>query len=124
VILADTSIWIDHLNRSDATMEVRLQRGQISIHPFVRGEIALGNLRQRDLVLGLLADLPRTLVANDDEVLAIIGRHRLHGCGIGYVDAHLLAATLLSPDTELWTRDLKLHAAAAAAGVAVTAPGS
>jgi len=123
VILADTSIWIDHLNRSDATMEARLQRGQISIHPFVTGEIALGNLRQRDLVLGLLADLPRTLVANDDEVLEIIGRHRLHGRGIGYVDVHLLAATLLSPDTKLWTRDLKLHAAATAVGVAVTTPG-
>jgi hypothetical protein len=123
VILADTSIWIDHLNRSDPAMEVQLQRGQILIHPFVTGEIALENLRSRDLVLGLLADLPRAVVANDDEVLAIIGRHGLHGRGIGYVDAHLLAAAMLSPNTELWTRDLKLQAAAAAVGVAATPPG-
>jgi predicted nucleic acid-binding protein len=82
-------------------------------HPFVLGELALGRLRDPEAVLGALADLPRAAVATDDEVLGFIGRHGLAGSGIGYLDAHLLAATALTPDARLWTRDRRLAASAA-----------
>ncbi len=87
-------------------------------HPFVLGEIALGRLREPDLVLGLLADLPQAVVATDAEVLGFIRRHGLAGLGIGYVDAHLLTAARLTPDARLWTRDRRLAAAAHALGLA------
>jgi predicted nucleic acid-binding protein len=81
-------------------------------HPFVLGEIALGRLRDPDAVLGALADLPQAVAATDAEVLGFIGRHGLAGSGIGYLDAHLLAATLLTPGARLWTRDRRLAAEA------------
>jgi hypothetical protein len=87
-------------------------------HPFVLGEIALGRLRDPGVVLGLLADLPQAVVATDAEVLGFIRRHGLAGLGIGYVDAHLLAAARLTPDARLWTRDRRLAAAAHALGLA------
>lgn len=82
------------------------------MHPFVIGEIACGSLRDRLLVLELLQDLPSAAVAHDNEVLGFIERHSLHGKGIGYVDAHLLASVALGPGTKLWTRDKRLHLAA------------
>ena len=81
-------------------------------HPFVLGEIALGTLRQRDIVLASLRNLPQAKRAEDDEVLGLITRARLDGTGIGYVDAHLLCSTKLTADARLWTRDKRLHAAA------------
>jgi predicted nucleic acid-binding protein len=89
-------------------------------HPFVLGEIALGRLRDPALVLGLLADLPQAIVATDGEVLGFIRRHGLAGLGIGYVDAHLLAAARLTPDARLWTRDRRLAEAAERLGLAAT----
>ncbi|EAR20324.1 PilT protein-like [Nitrococcus mobilis Nb-231] len=82
------------------------------MHPFVLGELACGNLRNRNEVLALLKDLPRVAIATDDEVLFFIERHALMGRGIGYVDAHLLAAVILSGATQLWTRDKRLQAVA------------
>ena len=90
-------------------------------HPFVLGEIALGRLRDPDMVLGLMADLPQAVVATDAEVLGFIRRDGLAGLGIGYVDAHLLAAARLTPDARLWTRDRRLAAAAERLGLAAPA---
>jgi predicted nucleic acid-binding protein len=112
VILVDSSVWIDHLRAGNPALIGLLNTGQVLVHPFVIGELALGNLRQRDAILGLLEDLPRTLVATDAETLHFIDRHALFGQGIGYVDAHLLAAARLTLDTSIWTRDKRLHAAA------------
>src|ERR1700747_1849521 len=75
---------------------------------FVIGELALGNLRQRDLFLGALSDLPRVAVTTDDEVLHFIHQHALFGLGVGYLDAHLLAAVALTAGSTLWTRDKRL----------------
>ena len=75
-------------------------------------------------VLELLHDLPAATVAEADEVLAFIDRHRLHGRGLGYVDVHLIAAVALSADTALWTRDKRLRAVAEALGCAHREPGS
>ncbi len=93
-------------------MSELLSSARVLVHPFVIGELALGNLRQREIILGALQDLPRAQVATDDEALLYIARHGLFGRGIGYIDAHLLAATQLTPDASLWTRDKRLRAVA------------
>lgn len=95
-----------------------LDRGMVLTHPFVIGELALGNLRQRDIVLSALADLPHASVATDTEVLHFIGRHTLFARGIGYVDAHLLAAVRLTAGARLWTKDKRLHGVAVQLGLA------
>ena len=108
MILADTSIWVDHLRHSDATLASRLQAHEILTHPWVIGELAVGVLRQRSKILRLLSALPKAIIAREDEVLKLIDERELAGTGIGYVDAHLLASTLLTPDARLWTRDGRL----------------
>jgi len=108
VILVDSSVWIDHLRVGDAALAERLELGIVLGHPFVLGELACGRLRNRSEILMLLADLPQAVPAADAEVLAMIERHRLMGRGIGYVDAHLLASTLLTPEAALWTRDRRV----------------
>jgi predicted nucleic acid-binding protein len=112
VILVDTSVWVDHLRLGDVQLAILLNSSQVLMHPFVVGELACGNLGNRAEVLGLLALLPRATVANDEETLFFIERHELMGRGIGYVDAHLLAAVSLNGGTQLWTRDKRLWAVA------------
>jgi len=112
VILADTSIWIDHLRKRDSVLEGLLNQGQVLVHPFVIGEIALGHLRQRSVVLSALQNLPKSITANDDEVLRFIDHKALFGQGIGYMDAHLLTSVALTPGILLWTRDKRLRATA------------
>lgn len=124
MILADTSVWVDHLRASDKALVALLDAGMVLAHPFVIGELALGNLSQRDIVLRALADLPQAGIATDAEVLHFIERHALFGRGIGYVDAHLLAAAQLTPGTELWTNDKRLQAVAVGLGLAITPPRS
>jgi hypothetical protein len=112
VILVDTSVWVHHLRTADKALVHLLDLGAVLAHPFVIGELALGNLRQRDLVIGALQDLPQARLATNEEVLQFIDRYQLHGMGIGYVDAHLLASVRLTAGTTLWTRDKRLQAAA------------
>ena len=118
MILVDTSVWVDHLRAADKTLAALLETGAVLVHPFVTGELALGTLRQRDLVLGALQDLPQAGVATDQEVLRFISLHRLFGLGVGHVDAHLLAAVRLAQDALLWTRDQRLHSVAQQLGLA------
>ena len=112
MILADTSVWIDHLRRGDERLSAALDADQVLTHPFVIGELACGNLRKRTELLDMLSRLPATQTATDDEVLTFIERKRLIGRGIGIVDAHLLASVALSTPARLWTRDRQLKAAA------------
>lgn len=119
MILVDTSIWVDHLRAGDGALVGLLEAGAVLAHPCVIGELALGHLSQRGGVLGALSDLPQAEVATDAEVLHFIGQHALFGHGIGYVDAHLLAATRLSAGASLWTRDKRLHAVADRLGLAM-----
>jgi len=109
VILVDTSVWIDHLRAGDAHLAALLEAGRVVVHPFVIGEIALGNLSRRIDVLTALSDLPSAEMATDLEVLDLIERHSLFGRGIGYVDAHLVASARLTAGTSLWTRDKPLR---------------
>jgi predicted nucleic acid-binding protein len=109
VILADTSVWIDHLNRVDPTLQRMLDSKRIAMHPFVMGEIALGQWPQRAAILYRLRKMFQAPVARDADVLRLIEDLALTGTGIGYMDAHLLASVLLTPDTQLWTRDRALR---------------
>lgn len=120
MILVDTSIWIDHLRVGNGELVARLEHGEVLGHPWVRGELALGRLSHRQEVLELLADLPQATVATTDEVMALIDARELPGSGIGFVDVHLLAATLLTAGTTLWTRDARLRAVAMKLGVHAT----
>lgn len=119
MILVDTSVWIDHLRAGRRVLRRLLERGAVLGHPWVTGELALGNLSQRRAVLGLLGSLPRADVLTPDEMLVFLDRHRLAGTGVGYVDVQLLAATRLTPDASLWTTDKRLAAIATRLGLAV-----
>jgi predicted nucleic acid-binding protein len=118
VILVDTSIWIDHLRTGEPELTELLRERQVLGHPWVTGELALGHLSRRSEILGLLHNLPQANVATDDEVLTLIDKRQLFGLGIGYVDAHLLSATALTPAARLWTRDKRLALVAAQHGLA------
>jgi predicted nucleic acid-binding protein len=107
VILVDTSAWVEHLRRGLPRLATLLQGGEVLIHPWVIGELACGNLRNRSQVLELLQGLPAATVASDAEVMLLIERKQLMGRGIGYIDAHLLAAARLS-HCRLWTQDRRL----------------
>ncbi len=123
MILVDTSVWVEHLRRGLPRLAALLQEGTVLIHPWVIGELACGNLRNRGEVLELLQGLPAALVASDQEVLLLIKRDQLMGQEIGYVDAHLLASAKLSHG-RLWTQDRRLAALAQERGLAMVEPGA
>lgn len=118
MVLVDTSVWIDHLRSGVRELASALDADSALVHPFVIGELACGNLARRDEVLALMRELPAVPRADDSEVLYFIEQNRLMGLGIGYVDAHLLAATALAPPTRLWTRERQLRAVAEDLGLA------
>ena len=118
MILADTSIWVDHLRAGEPGLVSLLNDNRILVHPMVIGELACGNLPNRDTVLGLLGEMPAIPVATDEEVLFFIEQRRVMGRGIGYVDVHLLAAATLAQSVQLWTRDQRLLAVAGDLGLA------
>ena len=117
MILLDTSVWVDHLRRGDSLAVRILESGQAAAHAFVTGELACANLKSRVQVVDLLRALPQMPLASDDEVLYFIERHKLMERGIGYVDAHLLAAATIG-DSLLWTRDKPLRTIATELGFA------
>ena len=119
MILADTSIWVDHLHGSNPQMEDLLNRGKIAMHPFVVGEIALGSLRNRRQKLGAMDSLRKVKVAQMSEVRRMIEAHTLYAKGIGLTDAHIVDSCLLTPGTQLWTRDAAMKAIAISIGVPV-----
>jgi predicted nucleic acid-binding protein len=113
MILVDTSVWIDHLRSGEPSLAAALESGRVLMHPFVLGELACGNLKNRSEVLRLMGDLPTAPTATDPEALDFIERRALMGRGIGYIDVHLLASAALDGVARLWTRDRRLSAAAA-----------
>lgn len=94
-----------------------LNSGQILVHSFVTGKLALGSLKNRDTILAALQNLPQAEVAAHSEVMDFISCRELFGPGIGYIDAHLLASVRLTPGTTLWTRDKPLLAVASRLGI-------
>ena len=119
MILVDTSVWIDHLRHGDVELTRLLNAGQVLTHRFVIGELALGNLQNRNIVLNSMLNLPQVISASDEEALHFIENNSLFGKGVGYIDAHLLAAVRLSPDALLWTRDKRLLAESIRLGLGV-----
>jgi predicted nucleic acid-binding protein len=116
-VLVDTSVWVDHFRAPEPVLVSLLDDVRVLGHPWVRGEIALGTPPNRVQTLVLLGVLPQAVVASDDEIATMIEQRRLFGRGLGYVDAQLLAATLLTPDARVWARDRRLHETATALGV-------
>jgi len=113
VILVDTSVWVDHLRTGAPSLSAALEQGRVLTHPFVIGELACGNLKNRREVLRLLSDMPVAPVASDSEALDFVERRALMGRGLGYIDVHLLASAVLAGTARLWTRDKQLAVAAA-----------
>jgi len=120
VVLADTSIWIDHLRKGKESLENLLLDAEIICHPYIIGELACGQLKNRDEILDLLQALPSAPTVSNDEFLFFIKEHHLMGIGIGFVDIHLLAATRLS-SSHLWTGDKRLESAADRLGISFSA---
>jgi predicted nucleic acid-binding protein len=120
VILVDTSVWIDHLNASDAMLVSLLGQERVLTHPYVIGEISLGSLRNRKVVLDALLDLPRAPIATPEEAFYLIEHEGLFNRGIGYVDTSLLASARLRPGISIWTRDKRLRKVADELGLAAT----
>lgn len=117
-IIVDSSIWIDHINKGDATLAELLRRRWVVMHPMIYAEVSLGSIKQRKAVLGELQELPQAVAASHSEVIAMVEWLELHNKGIGYVDAHLLAATKLLEGGRLITGDKRLRAQAARLGLA------
>ena len=115
-MLVDTSVWVDHLRAGNEELVELLRAGEVACHPLVIGELACGAIGNRQTVLGLLSALPVLAKAQDAEVIEFIDRHRLMGKGLGLVDVHLLASSMLA-SVPLWTRDRTLAAAASRLGV-------
>jgi len=107
MILVDTSIWVSHFRSGNAHLRELLKKGEVVSHPFIIGELACGNLKNRKEILSLLQALPTTTTAGQEEVLQLIENQRLMGLSLGYVDVHLLAAALLTA-ASLWTNDRNL----------------
>ena len=122
MILADTSVWIDHFRTENKEMRQRLNQGNIVIHPFIIAELALGSLRERSTTLALLDRLPQVRVAQLGEVRLTIEARRLHGLGIGLIDVQLIASVLIDSVTLLWTRDKRLRAVAENLGIHASLP--
>jgi len=116
MILVDTSVWIDHLRKGNERLKSLLLSDEVLSHPFVVGELACGDLRKRSAILKFLQELPVALVADHQEVLSLLEKERLYGCGIGWVDAHLLASARLS-GAWLWTLDASLSMVAASLNI-------
>jgi predicted nucleic acid-binding protein len=117
LILADTSIWIDHFRSGNKEMRKHLNEGKIVIHPSIVAELALGSLRERAKTLALLDLLPQVRVAQLSEVRRMIEARRLYNLGIGLTDAHLIASVFINSSTLLWTRDKRLRKAAESLGI-------
>jgi len=122
MILADTTIWVDHFRASNDRLRRLLEDEQIAMHPFVVAELALGSLRQRTAQLKDLDSLPEVPVARLDEVRGMIEAHALYCRGILLIDANLIASCLIHPSTLLWTNDKRLSNVAEALGIAASLP--
>lgn len=122
MILADTSIWVDHLRNNNPEMVRRLSRGQIAMHPFIVGEIALGSLHNRRKRLDDMDALLEVNVAQLHEVRPMIEAHSLNSRGIGLTDACLIASCLITPGTQLWTRDNAMENVGRSLGIPVNLP--
>ena len=111
MVLVDTSIWVAHLRQGLRRFENLLMDAEVICHPFIIGELACGNLKNRNEIISLLQSLPIAPMIEFEEFLFFLDRNHLMGKGIGFVDVHLLASAQLA-GMPLWTADKKLKSAA------------
>lgn len=111
MVLVDTSVWVAHFKEPNIRLQQLLESGDVATHPFVIGELACGGLSHRAEILSLMQALPTYTAISAEEYLHFVDSHKLAGNGIGFVDVHLLASSLLNSDF-LWTLDKKLEAIA------------
>jgi predicted nucleic acid-binding protein len=107
MVLVDTSVWVSHLRHGNEELRKLLHEGEVACHPFIVGELACGNLKNRHEILTYLQSLPMTILAEDEEVLKFIENNQLMGKGLGYIDVHLIASAVLT-SVPLWTLDKTL----------------
>ncbi|MFH0922336.1 MAG: PIN domain-containing protein [Fibrobacterota bacterium] len=119
MILIDTSAWVSHFHKGDADLGFLLSEGLAACHPFVIGELACGNLRNRKEILSLLQTLPGTPVVSNSEHLHFIELKKIHGIGLGFVDIHLLASVCLT-GCKIYTHDKTLHRVSTQLGINYT----
>ena len=116
MILVDTSVWIDHFRQASHTLSDLLEHDEVILHPFILGELACGNLRNRKEIIALLHALPVVSKADDDEIIFFIERHALMGRGVGLIDMHLLASCHIEK-CSIWTKDRRLKGIAIEMGI-------
>lgn len=108
MILVDTSVWVEHFRKGNIGLDTLLQEGQVVCHPFIVGELACGNIKNRSRILSLLSTLPTAHTAEHEEVMHVIEKYQLMGKGLGYIDVHLIASAMLT-HIPLWTLDKRLN---------------
>ncbi len=118
MILLDTSVWVDHFDTVDDEVTGLLSSRRIVIHPYVIGELAMGNLRNRDATIEVLNELVMLMPMRHSLIMKFVKNQSLFGTGLQYVDAHLLGSVLTTAGCKIWTRDKRLHAVAERLGVA------
>jgi len=111
MVLVDTSVWIDHFNRTDEPLQFLLNNYEAAVHPFILGELACGNFKNRKEIVRLLNDMPCSEKISTEEFYLFLEQNRLYGIGLGFVDIHLLASSVLS-GCLIYTRDRSLFRAA------------
>ncbi len=116
MVLVDTSVWVLHLREGNANLDSLLNDGEVVCHPFIVGELACGNLKNRSEILALLQALPMSTQAEHEDVMQFIENYRLMGKGLGYIDMHLLASSLLA-EVPVWTLDKKLNEVSVELGI-------
>jgi hypothetical protein len=107
MVIVDTSVWVSHLRAGNVTLERLLNKGSVICHPFIIGELACGNIRNRSEILSLLQALPMAIQAEHEEIMEFIEHNQLMGKGLGYVDIHLIASAILT-GVPIWTFDKML----------------
>jgi predicted nucleic acid-binding protein len=108
MVIVDTSVWVSHFREMNNELADLLDNGEVVCHPFIVGELACGNLKNRNQILSLLQALPMSIKAEHEEVLELIESKQLMGKGLGYVDIHLIASAMLT-GMSIWTLDKKLE---------------
>lgn len=116
MVLVDTSVWIEHFRHGNIGLDSPLQEGQVVCHPFIVGELACGNIRNRFKILSLLDTLPLAHHAEHEEVMHVIDKYQLMGKGLGYIDVHLIASAMLT-NIPLWTFDKRLNSVSTKLGI-------
>lgn len=108
-VLVDSSVWVGHFKLRNERLVTLLQDGAVICHPYIVAEVACGTPPSRNAIISMLAELERAPVATQDELLSMLATRQLYGRGCGFVDMSLLASTLLSEKTLIWTVDKRFE---------------